>query len=107
MSNVITPQSVVSMIVNPNISQDLVFVEPGGVVRFSLDSATYTKFAIQFAGPSPAAAGSTLTGTIDHPAAVVFNLKEDVYSYNIVYHKADGKQKITGPFAVRSCRICG
>jgi hypothetical protein len=107
MNNVITPQSVVSMVVHPNGIQGLVYVEPGGTVRWATESPAYPNFVIEFDGPSPAAAGSILTGTIDSPAVVVFNMKEDVYSYNVVYHKADGETKITGPFAVRSCRICG
>jgi hypothetical protein len=106
MSPVITPQSVVSMVVNPNGSQEMVFVLPGGTVRFAIESAVFPKFKIKFEGVSPAVDGSTLTGTNSDPAVVVFNTIEGIYSYKIVYHKADGEQKTTGPFNVRSCRIC-
>ena len=50
---------------------------------------------------------ATPTGTIDTPAVVVFNTVEGIYPYKIVYHKADGKKKTSGTFAVRSCRVCG
>jgi hypothetical protein len=106
MSNVITPQSLVTMIVKPNGSQEMVFVLPGGTVRWAIESHAYSKFEIKFDNPSPVAAGSTLTGTINDPAVVIFNTVERVYPYKIVYHKADGKKKTSGTFAVRSCRIC-
>jgi hypothetical protein len=106
MSLLITPQTVVSMVVNPNGSQETVFVLPGGTVRWATESAAFPTFKIKFDGPSPAAIGSTLTGTIDNPAVVVFNTVEGVYPYKIVYRKADGHQKTSGPFNVRSCRIC-
>jgi hypothetical protein len=107
MSTVITPQSVVSMVVNPNGSQDMVFVLPGGTVRFATESPAFPTFEIKFEAPSPAANGSTLTGTINDPAVVVFNTVENTYHYKIVYHKTDGEKKTSGPFAVRSCRVCG
>lgn len=106
MSPVITPQSVVSMLVQPNGSQEMAFVLPGGTVRWATKSRTYPKFKIEFDAPSPAADGSILTGTINDPAVAVFNTVEGVYPYKIVYHKADGKHKTSGTFAVRSCRIC-
>ena len=106
MSHVITPQSVVSMVVHPDSVLELVYVEPGGTVRWATESYAYSKFEIKFEGPSPAAAGSTPTGTPDDPAVVLFNMVEGVYSYKIVFHKTDGKKKTTGTFAVRSCTIC-
>ena len=38
MSHVITPLSVVSMVVHPNGSQEMVFVVPGGTVTWATES---------------------------------------------------------------------
>lgn len=106
MTELISPATAVMMVADPDDTPVSVFVTPGGILEWSGDSSTYPEFEIQFVGLSPVTSGANLKGNVNDPVVVRVKNEEGKFPYNILHTKSDGTVKITGPFAVRSCRVC-
>ncbi len=92
-----------TVVADPNETPATIGVEPGGTLEWTNHSRSFPTFEIQFIGPSPASPGDILTGTTK---VVVHVAEPGTFEYKIRHIPKQGADKVTGTFAVRSCRGC-
>ncbi len=100
-----TPTTSVMMVADPSDAPVSVYAEKGNTLEWRNDSPNYPEFEIHFVGDSPAKKTDKLKGSNTSPV-IVHVTKSGKYRYTIQHIKTDGTRKETGPFAVRSCRVC-
>ena len=100
-----SPTTSVMMVEDPSDAPVSVYAEKGSTLEWRNDSTNYPDFEINFVGESPAKKSDKLRGSNANPV-VVHVIKSGKYRYTIRHFKTDGTTKETGPFAVRSCRVC-
>jgi hypothetical protein len=93
------------MIADPDEAPIAIYAEKGGILEWISDSPQYPYFDIEFIGESPARKTDKLSGTNDDPV-IVHITKSGKYEFKIRHKGRDGCEKYTGPFRVRSCKLC-
>lgn len=99
------PTTSVMMVADPSDAPVSVYAEKGNTLEWRNDSPDYPGFEIRFVGESPARKSDKLSGSNAKPV-IVHVAKSGKYRYTIRHIKTDGTTQETGPFAVRSCKVC-
>jgi hypothetical protein len=88
---------------DPDVTPALITIGLGGKLKWTNDSHKYSEIEISFVGPSPAGATDIFNGTtsVEVPVNVAGS-----FVYTILHKSNSGPDKVSGPFAVRSCRTC-